>query len=191
MSNSIQLPVILTHSKRLILRQMLEPDCARVQAYRANPKVARYQGWTPQTVDEVVQHAQAMQKRQTLTQGFCYQIVLEQREAPGQLVGDMAFTLDTDTGKTVELGIAIDCDFQKQGFALEAMRALISYLFNELNMHRIHVCIDPNNQPSIQLCQRAGLRLEGHLKQSSWFKGEWVDDLLMGILQSEWKADIL
>jgi aminoglycoside 6'-N-acetyltransferase len=35
--------------------------------------------------------------------------------------------------------------------------------------------------------ERLGMRLEGHLRESSWFKGEWTDDLLYGLLHHEWR----
>ena len=35
---------------------------------------------------------------------------------------------------------------------------------------------------------RLGLRREGHLRQSSWAKGEWTDDLLYALLREEWQA---
>jgi RimJ/RimL family protein N-acetyltransferase len=187
MSNSQQLPKKLAQTERLVLRPMLHSDSSRVQHYRAKPKVAKYQGWTPQSVAEVEAHAKAMQERQNIVQNFCYQIVIELLDS-GFIIGDLAFTLDADTGKTAELGIALDTDFQSKGYALEALQALIGYLFSQLRLHRIHVCIDPNNHASIKLCERAGFRHEGHLKQSSWFKGEWVDDLLLGILSTEWSG---
>jgi len=30
------------------------------------------------------------------------------------------------------------------------------------------------------------MRREGHLRQSSWAKGEWTDDLLYAMLATEW-----
>jgi RimJ/RimL family protein N-acetyltransferase len=37
------------------------------------------------------------------------------------------------------------------------------------------------------LLKRVGMRQEAHLRQSLWFKGEWVDDMVFGILETEWK----
>ncbi len=31
-----------------------------------------------------------------------------------------------------------------------------------------------------------GMRQEGHLRESTWAKGEWTDDLLYGLLHYEW-----
>jgi len=29
---------------------------------------------------------------------------------------------------------------------------------------------------------------EAHFRESLWFKGEWVDDMVFGILKSEWES---
>jgi RimJ/RimL family protein N-acetyltransferase len=32
------------------------------------------------------------------------------------------------------------------------------------------------------------MRQEGHLRPSTWIKGEWTDDLLYALLQEEWQT---
>ena len=36
------------------------------------------------------------------------------------------------------------------------------------------------------LLRRVGMRQEAHFRESLWFKGEWADDVVFAILQSEW-----
>jgi len=36
--------------------------------------------------------------------------------------------------------------------------------------------------------ERLAMRREGHLRQSTWAKGEWTDDLLYALLRDEWQA---
>jgi aminoglycoside 6'-N-acetyltransferase len=36
--------------------------------------------------------------------------------------------------------------------------------------------------------ERLGMRREGHLRQSTWAKGGWTDDLLYALLQEQWQA---
>ena len=46
--------------------------------------------------------------------------------------------------------------------------------------------MDPRNEPSVALLERVGMRKEAHFRKSLWFKGEWVDDMVLAILKSEW-----
>jgi aminoglycoside 6'-N-acetyltransferase len=38
----------------------------------------------------------------------------------------------------------------------------------------------------VALLERLGMRREGHLRQSTWAKGEWADDLVYALLRDEW-----
>ena len=41
---------------------------------------------------------------------------------------------------------------------------------------------------SIALLERLGMRREGHLRESTWAKGEWTDDLVYALLPDEWQS---
>ncbi len=46
----------------------------------------------------------------------------------------------------------------------------------------------PRNLASARVCERLGMRLEAHLREESWFKGEWGDLLVYAVLASEWPS---
>ncbi len=45
---------------------------------------------------------------------------------------------------------------------------------------------DPQNHASHKLLRTLGFRQEAHFRQSLWFKGVWVDDVVFGLLRGEW-----
>ena len=45
---------------------------------------------------------------------------------------------------------------------------------------------DARNAVSAGVLERLGMRREGHLRESTWAKGEWTDDLVFGLLAHEW-----
>jgi RimJ/RimL family protein N-acetyltransferase len=50
----------------------------------------------------------------------------------------------------------------------------------------VYGSVDPRNRASIALLARVGMRQEAHFRKSLWLRGEWVDDLVFAILESEW-----
>jgi RimJ/RimL family protein N-acetyltransferase len=48
--------------------------------------------------------------------------------------------------------------------------------------------VDPRNAACIAVLERVGMRQEAHFRESLWLKGEWVDDMVFGILASEWES---
>jgi aminoglycoside 6'-N-acetyltransferase len=92
-----------------------------------------------------------------------------------------------DDPRLCEIGFTLAPGYQGRGYGTEAVRLLLSYLFITRSKHRISACCDARNAASAALLERLGMRREGHLRQSSWFKGEWTDDLLYGLLRDEWQ----
>jgi RimJ/RimL family protein N-acetyltransferase len=109
------------------------------------------------------------------------------QRATGQLIGDCAAMPHADDPSQCDIGFTIAAEHQRHGYATEAVRLLLNYLFTERGKHRIAACCDPRNAASVALLERLGVRREGHLRQSTWAKGEWTDELVYGVLSDEWQ----
>lgn len=79
-------------------------------------------------------------------------------------------------------------DFQGNGYATEALRAMVNFIFLGLNKHRVVASVDPRNTASIGLIERLGFRKEAHHKESYYLRGEWVDDIIYALLRCEWNS---
>ncbi len=179
----------ITQSDRLILRPMQAKDAKAVYQYRNQPDVKLFQGWTPTSSDEVADYADQMENREFAKPGAWFQVILEGQPGSsiaGEVIGDVAFCIESEMEKQAELGIALDTRYHGMGYAQEAIKLLVSFLFERFDLHRIHVSIDPQNIASRKLFKRIGFREEAHLISAVYFKGEWVDDIIMAILRSEW-----
>ena len=175
----------IINSERLGIRVMQVSDAETVFCYRNLKDVALFQDWTPASVSEVIEHAKKMAGESLFEPGEWWQLVLVSN-TDSAIIGDIAVCIDQQSKQQAELGIALDPQFQKKGYASEALTSLIGYLFRHHQLHRIHVSIDPRNIASLNLFSRIGFRQEAHHRESYWFKGEWVDDIIMAILSSEW-----
>ena len=61
---------------------------------------------------------------------------------------------------------------------------MIGHFLGPLGKHRVFASADPRNARSLALLERVGMRREAHFRESLWFKGEWVDDVVYAILES-------
>nr|WP_067841907.1 GNAT family protein [Amphibacillus sediminis] len=77
-------------------------------------------------------------------------------------------------------------EFWGKGYASEALKMLLNYAFNELNLHRLYLQVFAFNEKAIRLYQRLGFQQEGVSRQALFRKGSWHDILQMGLLQSEY-----
>jgi len=76
-------------------------------------------------------------------------------------------------------------DRQNRGVGTAATRALVRHGFFDLNLHRIYVQILRENGSSIRMCEKAGFRQEGVIREGAYKNGRYHDLVLMGVLRSE------
>ncbi len=172
-------------TERLVLRPLQPDDAAAVFRYRSDPEVYRYQHWEPSSVSEVDEFIARMTTVEPDTPGTWYQVAICSRDT-GQLIGDCGLRFPIERDHEAEFGISLAPEFHGMGYATEAVEAVLEYLFETLDKHRVFGSIDPRNLASLRLMERMGLRREAHFRESLWFKGEWADDVIYAMLRREW-----
>jgi RimJ/RimL family protein N-acetyltransferase len=177
---------------RLTLRRFRAADAPVFAAYRSVPEVARYQSWdTPFPVTAAEEAISEMLASHPDTPGEWFQFAAVLRGGGpdgGELIGDCAACTDAEDPRQAEIGFTIAPAYQGQGYATEAAGLLLGYLFGVRGKHRVTANCDARNLASAAVLERLGLRREGHLRESSWAKGEWTDDLWYAMLRREWVA---
>ncbi|UYP48777.1 hypothetical protein NEF87_005062 [Candidatus Lokiarchaeum ossiferum] len=178
-------PPVLIETKRLIIRNISLYELDSFLQYRNEPEVARYQSWEP-NLDKAYGYnfINNLVSKKIGDPGNWNQIVWKLKET-GQHIGDCALFV-TEDAKQAEIGYTLATKFQKQGFATEAVSAIIDFAFNKLNLHRIYASCDCKNYSSFKLLEKLGFRREGHYIENIFFKGAWGDEFFYALLKKEW-----
>ena len=175
-------------TNRLVLRPFTEADLPAFAAYRSDPEVARYQSWSPPySMDAARAFLEQMSRAVPGTPGTWFQLAMERHAQPG-IIGDCAFQVLPEDALQAQIGFTLSPAFQRQGYASEAVRELVSFLFAEFKLHRITAICDAKNLASARLLERIGMRREGQYRENVWFKGAWGDEYLYAILDREWRG---
>lgn len=173
-------------SERLVVRRFRPSDLESLVAYRSIPQVARFQSWdAPYPRAEGERLINDMMAEHPDTAGEWFQFAVALRSS-GELIGECAAKILAEDSRQAEIGYTLAPAHQGRGYATEAVRALLGYLFEARGKHRVVACSDPRNAASERVMLRLGMRREGHLVESTWAKGEWTDDLLYALLDREW-----
>jgi aminoglycoside 6'-N-acetyltransferase len=169
-------------TERLELRHFRDSDAEAFSAYRSVPEVARYQSWdAPFDLDKARTTVAGFATGDPLQPGwFQYAIDLG-----GVLIGDLGLNLHQNLMQA-ELGFTLAPAYQDKGYATEAVRGLLDHLFTERNLHRVSAEADARNLSSVKLLERVGFRQEGLRPANTWFKDEWTDDVIFGLLRRDW-----
>ena len=89
-------------------------------------------------------------------------------------------------GQRADLTWLLRPQYQGNGYMVEAGRALLRHLFDDMKVHKVEALIRKENKPSIALAKRLGFRLEGGPIRDRWFKdGRWHSVMLYGLVEGE------
>lgn len=87
--------------------------------------------------------------------------------------------------QSASLGYWVGEPFANQGVMTAAVRALLPYVFDELQLHRVEAACLPNNEPSKRLLRHCGFTEEGYARAYLRINGAWQDHVLFAILRSD------
>lgn len=102
----------------------------------------------------------------------------------GELIGTCGLHEIDFKNCTARLGIIIGKkEHWNEGYASEAIRALLDWAFTIMDLHKVYLNVFVTNTKSIYLYGEAGFRVEGVLRKEYKIRGEYVDMLRMAILK--------
>jgi RimJ/RimL family protein N-acetyltransferase len=174
-------------TERLVLRPFEESDFDAVYAMQSDAEVARWLYDEPRTLEETRAHLERKIAATELTaeDDWLSAAVIE-RES-GACVGDMAIHWVSERHKTGEIGFIFDPAHQGRGYATEAARAVLAWGFDGMGFHRMIGRTEARNVASARVLEKLGMRLEAHLLENEWVKGEWQSELVYAMLEHEWR----
>lgn len=101
-----------------------------------------------------------------------------------ELAGEaLLWHIDTHN-RTAHLGISLRPSFRGRGLGSDVVHVLCDYGFNILGLHRLQLETLARNAAMIAAATKNGFKLEGTLRQSAWVDGDFVDEVIMGLLVS-------
>jgi RimJ/RimL family protein N-acetyltransferase len=185
---SVAGPVLPIKTERLILRAHRPDDLEPLLGYYSLPEVARYIPWQPWSREDAEEHLNRRLKRHGIDgKDSALGLVAE---LDGRVIGDVVLWPADETLARGEMGWAFHPAVAGRGYATEAVWALIRIAFETYGMRRVVAQLDSRNVASAKLCERVGMTREAHLRQDCWAKGEWTDNIVYGLLATEWREQV-
>lgn len=152
-------PTLLT--PRLALRALRQSDLRDLYAYASDPEIDRYTPWA---------HYQSISEAQADLDQFIADYDQHGLGAWGieylneqRLIGIINISPPHHHHHRTELGFTIARTHWSQGFATEAARAVITFGFEKMKLHRIEAVCLPENLASARALVKAGMQYEGLL----------------------------
>lgn len=151
-------------TNRLILRRFQLGDAEPMfRNWATDPEVTRFLRWEPY---QVVQEAEATisswiseyASPYFLHWGICL-------KTDQTLIGSIGMVSHTECDQRAEIGFCIGKAWWGNDFMTEALRAVLSYGFYSVGYNRLEACHSILNPASGRVMEKAGMRMEGLLRQ--------------------------
>lgn len=89
------------------------------------------------------------------------------------------------------IGYWVSERFAGRGITPTAVAMATDLAFSEFGLHRMEICIRPENQASIRVAQKLGFRYEGLRRAYIHIDGDWRDHLSFALVQGEAREGVL
>jgi RimJ/RimL family protein N-acetyltransferase len=105
----------------------------------------------------------------------------------GSLIGTATFWgIDTHS-RSAHLGLGLFPAARGKGYGTDVVGVLCHYGFVVRSLHRLQIETLADNTAMLRSAERNGFVREGVLRSSAWVMGEFLDEVYLGLLSSEWK----
>jgi RimJ/RimL family protein N-acetyltransferase len=174
-------------TERLLLRPFRDEDLDALSVIEGDAATVRYLYSAPRSRAAV--RVSLIRRRKMIAiekEGDAIRLAATLRDA-ATLVGDVSLHYRSREHGLGEIGFVLHPDHRGLGYGTEAVSALLALGFESLGLHRVIGRCDPRNEASARLMERLGMRREAYLRESEFIKGEWCDELIYALLESEWR----
>ena len=178
-----RLPELKTN--RLKLRAMRMSDARDIYEYSCDPQVARHVLWEAhQNIHQTRAYIRYVlrQYRAGTPSSFCIELT-----DTGKVIGTIGFMWVSNENRSAEVGYSLSRSYWNQGIMTEALREILRFGFETLNLNRIEAQYECDNPASGKVMEHVGMLREGTIRQRLYNKSRFVDVELYAILRDEWR----
>lgn len=171
--------------KRVRLRAIERGDIPTFLKWLNDPQVQRYPGRTPFPLS-FAEEERWFERQLNDEKSRIFAIETEK----GVRIGNIGLQeIDYKDGKAT-LGIMIgEKGYWGQGYGSDAIKALLRFAFEELNLHHLYLSVFDFNKRAIRCYEKCGFRQEGIVRESVFRHRRYQNEILMGILRHEFEGD--
>lgn len=179
---------VYLETPRLVVREFGKDDGPAIHEYAADPEVARYVEWGPNTWEETQAFLLKKLDDRVAAPRISYELAIELK-AEARLIGACRLGIRrTPTDRTADIGYVLNRRYWHRGYTTESVLVLLDFGFRELHLHRIFATCDVRNNASARVLEKVGMTREALFRQDRLQRGSWRDSYLYAILEEEWSS---
>lgn len=170
---------------RLILRRFVKGDAdAMYKNYASDPEVTKYLTWQHHSSEKDSKKAVRYFIKQYSDERY-YHWAIVLKENGDEPIGGIDVVIINEDVSLMHIGYCIGRKWWHQGITSEALKAVMDFLFDVVNVNRIESRHDTRNPNSGKVMQKCGMKYEGTLRSADRNNQGVCDVSYYSLLKSE------
>lgn len=171
-------------SDRLILRPLKHGDEPCLMEIYSDKEASLLDDWVPW---ENISSATEMIRNSTsdYENKKCLTLGLIQKDT-NKLIGCCGFFAFDEWNKKCVIFYQINRLEWNKGYATEAIKQIVKFAFETIEVNRVEAFITPGNIGSEIVLKKNGFIREGIMREMEFYKGEFWDGIIMAMLKSDY-----
>ncbi len=172
-------------TERLILRRYLNEDAAAMyKNWASDQEVTKFLTW-PAHQNQAVSQSIINDWVERYSNENYYHWAIVLKENGEEPVGDIAVVDIREKMSIAHIGYCIGRAWWHKGITSEALKTVMDFLFDKVDVKRIEARHDPRNPNSGNVMKKCGMKYEGTLRGYDWNNQGISDACYYALLQSE------
>jgi len=176
----------MLRGEKVALRARIESDVTVLHAELYDDVMTRSRtdsrAWRPISVDS----AAAPFRIQEPTEEYVTFSVVQLGDGDPLVGAAVLWGVDLHS-RSAHIGMALLPEFRGRGLAVDTVRVLCDYGFTVRGFHRMGLETLSDNGAMLRTAEQVGFVREGVLRQAAWVNGEFLDEVVFGMLVGEWR----
>ena len=172
-------------TERLYLRRIDENDVEEDFALRSNPEIMKYiPRPLAKTKEDALEHIGMIEDKIVNNTGINWGITIK---GNNKIIGIIGHYRIQPENHRAEIGYMSLPEYNGKGYITEAIKAVVEYGFEQMNLHSIEAIIDPDNIASERVLQKNGFIKEAHILENELWEGKFWDTVIYSLLKRNFK----
>lgn len=173
-------------NKRVKLRKLKISDAEFICRNAKDRKITKYSFVIPPpfTLKEAEKFIRKTQQEAQKKIAFEFGIELKETE---ELVGTINLLDINYKNKNANIGFWLAKKYWGKEISDEAVKLMLEFGFKKLKLKRIQARVLHKNIRAQKLLERLSFKLEGRLRKKTFFRNQWSDDLIYGLLKEDYR----
>ncbi len=169
----------------VLLRPRVDDDLALFARWHGNPDVRHWLHMSEMPTQTLELERQRWQIARNDPTRLSF--VIETLD--GVPIGNIVLIGVDPVHRRAELGIAIgEKGDWGRGYGTDAIRVVLRFAFEVLNLRRVELITDIDNERGIRAYEKCGFVREGLLREHRLIDGRPIDSVAMAVIRSDWEA---